>query len=223
MKAIMFDFDGTLTKKAPNIWRKIWTALGYDLTDKSCEYYTQFKDFFDKKIDYQEWCNQTCESFKRKTLNKSLIPSLIADIELMDGFEEFIKILKHNHISLHIVSGNFVEVIEMVLGKNVKYFDSINANTLEFDDNDNLINIKGTNYDFEGKAQFLIEYKEKHNLNTEDICFVGNGENDEYAHLSGCKTICINPENTNGNNKTMWHTTLNNVNNLNPLLKELLK
>jgi FMN phosphatase YigB (HAD superfamily) len=60
-------------------------------------------------------------------------------------------------------------------------------------------------------------------LKPEEICFVGNGDNDEYAHLSGCKTICINPEETDGNNKTLWHTTLNNVTNLTQLLDEILK
>ena len=223
MKAVMFDFDGTLTKPGQNFWRKIWIALGYDLTDKNCEYYTQFTNFLSKKITYQEWCNQNTESFRNKNFNIGLINDLAKTIKLNDGFEEFIKILKANNISLHIVSGNFVEVIKQVLGDNAKYFDSINANKLDLYPDGSLKGIIGTNYDFEGKAKFIVEYKEKHNLKPEEICFVGNGDNDEYAHLSGCKTICINPEKTDGNNKTLWHTTLNNVTNLTQLLDEILK
>lgn len=223
MKAIMFDFDGTLTQKAPNIWKKIWNELGYNTTDKiNSEYYTQLYKYLDHKISYQEWCDQTCKCFMDKQMNKSIMPKLISDIKLMDGFEEFVKTLKQHNISLHIISGNFVEVITQVLGDNVKYFDSINANTLTFDDKGFLTHINGTNYDFEGKADFITEYKQKHNLNTNEICFVGNGDNDEYAHLSGCKTICINPDNTDGSNKTMWHITLDNILNLNDILPELI-
>lgn len=224
MKVVMFDFDGTLTKTAPNIWKKIWNKLGYDTTDKiKSEYYTQLYDYLNHKTTYQGWCDETCESFKAKKMNKNIMPELISDIELMDGFEDFIKTLKNNGISLHIISGNFTDVIEEVLGDYAKYFDSINANDLEFDKDGYLTYIKGTNYDFEGKAKFIIEYQEKHNLKTEDMCFVGNGDNDEYAHLAGCRTICINPDNTDGTNKTLWHTTLNNITNLNQILDEILK
>ena len=223
IKAIMFDFDGTLTTRGLNFWKKIWIELGYDLTDKTCEYYTQFEDYLSKKITYQEWCDQNTESFNNKNFNVDLITKLASTVELNNGFESFIKTLKNNNISLHIISGNFVEVIEQIIGENTKYFDSINANRLDLNPDGTLKCIIGTNYDFEGKAQFILEYKEKHNLKPEEICFVGNGDNDEYAHLSGCKTICINPDKTDGTNKTLWHTTLNDVTNLNQLLNEILK
>ena len=35
MKAVFFDFDGTLTHKSKNIWQKIWSRLGYDLGEGS--------------------------------------------------------------------------------------------------------------------------------------------------------------------------------------------
>ena len=29
MKAVMFDFDGTITKSNGNIWKELWNDLGY--------------------------------------------------------------------------------------------------------------------------------------------------------------------------------------------------
>ena len=40
MKAVFFDFDGTLTCKSPNIWKSIWEELGYD-TGAGSEYKKQ--------------------------------------------------------------------------------------------------------------------------------------------------------------------------------------
>ena len=34
-KAIVFDFDGTLTKKDQNIWKMLWEKCGYDTGPKS--------------------------------------------------------------------------------------------------------------------------------------------------------------------------------------------
>lgn len=87
-----------------------------------------------------------------------------------------------------------------------------------FDDEGIISHIKGTNYDFEGKAKFIKEFKEKTHSQNGDLVFVGNGDNDEWAHLSGCKTICINPDNADYSNKTKWHICKDNVNNLTDIL-----
>ncbi len=219
MKAIMFDFDGTLTIKSPNIWKAIWGNLGYE-TGKGSYFSMLFIMFLTKDITHQKWCDLTCEKFMEKGLHKDLVKSITKQIRLNDGATETFKTLKEMGYSLHIISGNFKSVIKEVLGENAKYFDSINANEFEYDKNGYVVGIKGTNYDFEGKAHFITEFKEKNNMPAKDICFVGNGDNDEWAHLSGCRTLCVNPENTDITNKTKWHHAIENVTNLTQILPE---
>lgn len=222
MKAVFFDFDGTLTYKSHNIWKAIWKSLGYD-TGKS-SYFTQlFLDFMNKKITHQEWCDLTCSAFQERDMNINTLNKLVKDIKLIDGASEVFEILKEKGFSLHIVSGNIIDVIEKVLGDNVRFFDSINANDFYFDDNNILTYIKGTNYDFEGKAKFIEQYKETTGTSANNLYFVGNGDNDEWAYLSGCHTICINPENAETNNKNKWHTTIDNVDDLRDVLPLITK
>lgn len=222
MKTVIFDFDGTLTYKSPNIWQAIWKDLGYD-TGKSSYYASLFTRFISGDIKHQEWCNLTCEAFKDRNMNKSQLEELAKDIKLIDNAEDVFKLLRDLGFSLHIVSGNIKTVISQVLGNKIKYFDTINANQFEFDNNGRLTYIEGTNYDFIGKANFINEYKEKTGTPAKDIIFVGNGDNDEWAHLSGCKTLCINPDDeTDENNITKWHNVLHNVTDLRQILPEIL-
>ncbi len=220
MKTIMFDFDGTLTNKVPNIWKKIWRLLGYDTSNEGTVYRKQFNDYLNGVTTFKEWVNETCKSWVERGFNKSMIPGVVSDITLMDGFDEFMKTLKEKDIALHVVSGNFVEVIMHVLKERSKYFDTINANNMIFNTDGDLTQIVGTNYDFDGKAKFIADYCRVFNINPEDACFIGNGDNDEWAHQSGCKTICINPHNTDGEDTTKWHQTINtnNLMDLIPLL-----
>lgn len=220
MKTIIFDFDGTLTYKSPNIWKSIWQTLGYDISSNSYFSYL-FKQFITKKISHQEWCDLTCEEFTKQNMNEKILYNLSKQIKLINGANETFSFLKQNNFSLHIVSGNIKQVIQNVLGDNIKYFDSINANNLIFDNKSQLIKINGTNYDFKGKADFIEEYKKKTQTSAKDIIFVGNGGNDEWAYLSGCKTICINPDDTDATNKTMWHKVIYNISNLKDILKEI--
>lgn len=220
-KAVFFDFDGTLTYKSKNIWKSIWQALGYDI-DKNSYYSQLYIDFMSNKITHQEWCDLTCEAFKNKDMDINVLSSLVDNIKLIDGVAEVLKALKEQGYSLHIVSGNIIDVIEKVLGDNVKYFDSINANDFYFDNQHKLTYIKGTNYDFEGKASFINLYKEATATPAKNLYFIGNGGNDEWAYLSGCHTICINPEDAEVSNKSKWHITIDNVNDLRDILPYII-
>ena len=222
MKAVIFDFDGTLTHKGINTWKKIWTMLGYDTVNENSVYKKQMRDYLNKVTTYQEWCDQTCLYYRKGKLKKSDFSKIAETMNFVDGLEDFLKELKANNLSLHIVSGNFTEIIKHALGEKVKYFDSINANNLEFDENEIISKIVGTNYDYEGKAKFIDEYCLKNNINPADICFVGNGDNDQWAYLSGCKTICVNPDTKTVSNKSVWHKKVENVKNLTTLLPLIL-
>ena len=68
IKAIVFDFDGTLTKRNQNIWKMLWEACGYT-TDKQSLYAKLYvKHVITKEITRKQWFDLTCEAFKRKNL-----------------------------------------------------------------------------------------------------------------------------------------------------------
>jgi HAD superfamily phosphoserine phosphatase-like hydrolase len=223
MKAIIFDFDGTLTYKSRNVWKAMWQDLGYDISKES--YFAQiYMAFIRKEISHQKWCDLTCDKFKERNMDVSILKNIAKEMRLINGFDETIKKLYNNGYSLHIVSGCIADVIKSVIGKeNLKYFDSIKANEMNFDENGYLENIVGTKYDFEGKALFIEDFKAKTGCKAEDIIFVGNSSNDEWAHKSGCRTICINPENTCSTNKVVWNNLVENATDLKSILPYLVK
>ena len=222
LKAVIFDFDGTITKKGNNIWKAIWKRLGYDVGPNS--YYRElFKNFLNNEITHQQWCNLTCQAFIERKMDYLILKSIAEETQLCDGALETFKELKKRGFSLHIVSGNIKNAIAVVLGENIKYFDSINANKMIFDENGELSYIEGTKYDFKGKAKFIENLKNKNNLKSQDIIFVGNGENDEWVYTSGCKTICVNPEsNVNFKNQQIWNKCLGNVSDFKKLINEII-
>ena len=217
MKAVFFDFDGTLTKKGTNIWKAIWEECGYDV-GKDSYYASLFNRFVDGKITHKQWCDLTCEKFREAGFTKDKLIEIADRIELMDGLDETLEVLMQYGFSLHIISGNIVLAIEHVLGRRVDYFESINANNFVFDENGVISKIIGTAYDFEGKAKFINMFKENTGSKDCDLYFVGNSSNDEWVHESGCRTICINPDGTEFGDKTKWHITRQNVSSLTEIL-----
>ena len=192
--------------------------MGYD-TSIGSEYRRQLDAFLNGSITYQEWCDETLACYIVKGMDLNTLNKVSKDIKLIDGATQTFKELKEKGYMLYIISGNVVDVIESVLGENVKYFTTINANDFIFDKNNLLTYIKGTEYDCDGKAKFIQEYIKKTNAKPNELYFVGNGFNDEWAYLSGCNTICINPEETDHTNSAKWHIVIDNVTNLTEILK----
>ena len=220
LKAIVFDFDGTLTQKSLNTWKKLWEIAGYD-TGKNSYYVNLYKSFMDGEISHKEWTELTKNCFIKNGLNIKHAYAVAKQMELIDGVEGTLRALNKNGIKLHIVSGGVDYVIKKVLGDNVRFFDTINANKFIFNGNGNLIDIKPTNYDFQGKAKFIEEFIKESGIKAEDICFIGNGGNDEFAHKSGCKTICINPDGTDISNNTIWNKNIFELTNLAQILPKI--
>ncbi|MBR2467696.1 MAG: HAD-IB family phosphatase [Clostridia bacterium] len=221
MPAIMFDFDGTITAKCQNVWAEVWKSLGFD-TSKESRYFELFKNFLDGKINHTEWCTLTGEEWAKKGLTRDKFYEIVKSIDIQPimGAKEAFKMLKSRGYEIHIISGNFDTVIDEFLTRNGlrEYIDSINANKIVFDKDGNYRAIIDTDYDFEGKARFINEFKEKTGMSPYNICFVGNGDNDEWAHLSGCKTICINPKGTDHTDRTKWHHGIEKVYNLQQII-----
>lgn len=207
IKHVIFDFDGTLTKKKGNFWREIWNRLQYS-TDKNSYYYFLYKSFMEKKITHAEWCDLTLKAFNKRNFNKTIFDGLVRNVELMKNARELIEHLYKSGKKIHIVSGNIVDVIESVLHDSLVYIERISANDFVFGKNGELIKIVGTKYDYEGKAKYVEELCKTKNLKPEEICFVGNSVNDEYVYTAGVKTICINPTETNENDSKIWNKVI---------------
>lgn len=219
-KVIVFDFDGTLTKSGKNIWRELWEICGYK-TDKTSLYSKLYvSHVINKEITRKQWFDLTCEAFKRKNLNFKQFYEASKQIELKDGFKEVITTLKEKGYSLHIVSGCIKESIEIILGEYGNYFDNIESNRAIFDENNLLKELIPTKFDYEGKAKYINNLI-KTGVKPTQIVFIGNSDNDEWAYLTGCKTICINPEKADYKNKEKWHVVKENATSLKELLPEI--
>ena len=217
MKTIVFDFDGTLTKKSHEIWNKMWQAI--DALDVDYELYCKYKN---KEIDYIKWCELIEIEYIKRGFNKNLLLSLADGIELMDNLEITLKTLKDNEYKLYIISGGVDVVIYEKLGALSKYFDGIYACGFRFDNDGLLTNIIPTKYDDEGKKLFIDEYCDFTGTNPKEITFIGNGDNDEYVYLSGCHTICINPgKKTRAHDNDIWHNVIGNTTSMSDILEFL--
>lgn len=211
MKAVIFDFDGTLTEKRGNLWKKIWQSLGYNI-DPDSYYASLYKRFMSGNITHRQWCELTLEAFKEKGFTKQKLEKLTDSMSLIDGAEDLIKYLHKKGLELHIVSGNIVSVIEMVLGDNKQFITAIKANEFLFDDNGDIVEIVGTKYDHEGKATYIKELCEKKGYKPSEVLFIGNSMNDEWVYTSGARTLCVNPDRTKSENSKIWNKVIHTDN-----------
>ena len=159
-------------------------------------------------ISHKEWCAITCEKFQQKNITEKHLKTVSEDIVLLDGVKDVLELLKKKGIKLYLASGSIKQVIEYVWGKNIDYyFERIESNIFRFKDG-NLKEIKGTEYDFEGKIELIREIKKIQKLNSvKEILFVGSYNNDEFAHKSGARTLCLNAKLTNPHDKNSWQDT----------------
>ena len=211
MKAVIFDFDGTLTEKKGNLWKRIWKDLGHDIGPDSY-YVSLFKRFMSGNITHRQWCKLTLEAFQEKGFTKQKLDEITDDMTLIHGAEDLIKYLHSKGLELHIVSGNIISVIEKVLGPNNRYISAIKANKFLFDKQGNITEIVGTKYDHEGKATYIKELCEKKGYKPSEVLFIGNSMNDEWVYQSGARTLCVNPDDTKSENSTIWNKVIHTDN-----------
>lgn len=216
-KAVVFDFDGTLTRPqlGYNTWETIWTELGYPV--EYCEKY--HKMFSNKEITHDEWCEITEKYFKERNLTKNIIVKVAERAELLDDVHEVITYLKSKGVLLYILSGSIKQYIELVLGKNTAgCFVEIKANRFIFDSQGKLEGIIGTPYDFEGKARFVNKIMLDKKLLSKEIIYIGNSFNDEFVYETGVETLCVNPQGTDYYDGKIWHNYIRNVMSLKEVL-----
>lgn len=217
-KAVIFDFDGTLTygKTNKTTWESIWESLGYDISE--CQE-LQMR-FMKGEFSHAKWCKLTEDKFVARHLHKDDVENIAKKIKLLPGVRETFSTLEKSNVRIYIVSGSIFDVIKKVLyGSVYHYIDGIKANHFFYNDDDVLLKIVGTKYDFEGKADFIGKIAEELEISTSDILFVGNSFNDRFAYQSGATTLCINPRDTDPTDCVVWNYCINECKNLKEILK----
>jgi Haloacid Dehalogenase superfamily, subfamily IB, phosphoserine phosphatase-like len=219
IQAVVFDFDGTLTRrgsmKPRTTWEALWVMLGYSVDD--C--YNLHKQFDAGEFDHQTWCNITAKQFMERGLSRQQVLSLAKKTKLIHGCTETLKKIRERNIKIYIVSGSIKEIIENVLGSAHGYFTEIKANEFIFNRESSILEkIIGTKYDFRGKANYINYIANRLQIATSDILFVGNSNNDIWAHESGANTLCINPTLTNPHDNIVWHNSIMDCKNLSAIL-----
>lgn len=201
-KIVVFDFDGTLTKtrNSYSSWQLIWLYLGYTLDD--CGRF--HRKYVNKELTHQEWCNITADYFIEKGLSTKDIEEVSKQITLVEGTIETLKFMKDRGVKLYICSGAMDDIIDNVFKDEKSLFDDISCNKFNYDKQGRLKSITGTMYDFEGKAKYITKLIEENGIEPEECIFVGNSDNDIWAHESGAKTLVVNPHKITGMDRTEW-------------------
>ena len=217
MKVVVFDFDGTLTKskKGSNCWFKVWQAVDDTAYDDFL-----FGKYRRNEIDQKEWFDLIVERWKEKNVSQEILKGISKSIELLDGAQETLEKLHQSGIKIFVLSGGIRQIIEPVLKRERidKFITSVETYDLIFDENNKLVGYNSPAHNPDVKNEYVEVIKTKFNLKGEDILFVGNGENDEDVYKSGAVTLCINPDDADFKNKTVWTHYIEHCNNLAEIL-----
>ena len=214
MKAIVFDFDGTLTqnRKGSNCWYEIWKYIN----DIDYDNYL-YNLYMNKEIDENEWFNLIIQRYKKTGVKREYLKNISKTIEILPKTYETIKYLFENNVKIFILSGGIRQIICDILKREKidKFITSVEAYDLVFDTDGKLIDYKRpVIHNLENKNEYVEIIKKQYNIKSDDILFVGNGSNDEKVYLSGVKTLCINPDDADINNKVVWTYVIENCDSL---------
>jgi len=220
-EAVFFDFDGTLTLDyfGRQAWLQIWLELGYD-EDEYWDIWDKYEK--EKEITHEEWCRIMEDKFQDASLTKDRffeITSKMYKTPIPD-IEETIEFLKSKGIFVFMISGYIEEGVKHIFGEKIyNLFDKVESNKMYFDDKGNLITIRGTPYDVEGKRKFVENMCKEKGIDIKRVLYVGNSYNDKFVKGSGCTSICINPKDAEESNKEYWDDYIRRCKSLKEILK----
>lgn len=206
-KTLILDFDGTLTIRSEDdltSWERLWVSCGYTVNDCAILAQKYVRKGKVSPENHKAWCKDTLTQFRKKEFSKQQLEAAAAEIKLVPGVEEVLRKLHADGVTLFITSGSIREIIRIVLGDLYDLFDEVHANTFVFDREEYLTDIRGTDYDFEGKRDFILRVIEKQDVSPLEVLFVGNSLNDIWASNAGARTLCVNPHFTNPNDTRDW-------------------
>lgn len=201
-KAVIFDFDGTLTKphRLPNSWARVWDRINCNHIDEV--YYNQYKR---GEITYKEWFKLCFACFKEHGVSMDDFVAIADEIELVDFIEEYFEYLFQNDVKIFILSGGVGNIIEYKMSHLKKYITSLQADMFKLDEFGKLSSIDESTSKVGEKSTYVNSIMDSLKLNKDEVVFIGNGANDEEVYLTGVKTICVNPDSdAHPENRTFW-------------------
>lgn len=186
---IVFDFDGTLTYQQNNMtmWSLLWAAIG-----KSHKGALLYSMFHRGAISREVWFQETEQEFCG-TVNRMLVSSVAKSITLRDNAVELFRKLTEASYELYILSGGIGIIIDEILASNRLYFTDISANDIVFNEKGELVQLKMTPYDYDGKADYIESLIQRLGVHYDCVYFIGNSINDLSVLSLPIKTICISP------------------------------
>lgn len=206
LRAVVFDFAGTLTRPgeipADNTWLMLWRQLGFDRDI--------FDGFSDEDATNRRQCvRQMLKAFQNANLSRREIIACASSIHLMDGAKEMIQDLSGRGVHICIVSRSERLLIKTVMGDLMEYVDDLQCNELLFNEAGFASDLVLTDFDFDGKARYVLRLAADLHASTSDIVFFGNSANDSSVHNTGARCICLNPSNTYGGDMRHWDDSIN--------------
>jgi phosphoserine phosphatase len=175
-------------------------------------------DYSSGKLTHPQWCDLTLEKLKARGFSRRHLDDIAGTIRLVDGTVETLNTLRERGIRLYIVSGSVKQVIATVL-PHWEWFEEVHANDILFDANGLISKIRGTRFDFEGKAAFIDRMVADNGFQPSDVLFVGNSLNDVFAIRSGARTLCVNARATDQYNRQHWTYFISRMDNLAQIMK----
>lgn len=218
-KAVIFDFDGTLTKakSGSSSWGRVWEALGDVETDNKL-----YEMFARGEIDDPTWMRLIEERYVELGLKKSMLDELAGKIKLISGIEKTFEHLMKNDIKIYIVSGGVKNLIETRLCGLKKFITRIEGYQFNFK-NGLFCGFEPTKDCLDDKHKYVEVIKRENNILGGEILFVGNGKNDQTVFQSGARTLCINPDDADYKNTKFWNFYIEKCENLCNILEYLEK
>ena len=215
-KLVVFDFDGTLSKPnvLPNSWARIWAKIGRTKDDE-----TLYQMYKNKELSYTEWAKEVIKVYREEKFSRQMLEDIAKSTILLDDSEEVLKSLYLAGIKVIILSGGIKNIIEYALGDNLKYIYKIEAQELIFDKDDIVEGVTVLDHFIEDKSQYTTIVLKQLNLKPEEVVFFGNSKNDEDVYKTGVKTICLNPDSADFNNRKIWKDCIKKTETLSSILK----
>lgn len=204
-KIVIFDFDGTLTlvEKGSSTWLKMWTEIDDLETDS---YF--FSLFESGKINHTQWFEMIVRHLSKRKISESVFVNVSKKLNLINEIENTFKFLFNNGVSIYILSSGIKNIIIHTLDYLKKYISSIEAYQFNIDENGLVVGGTSPNFINEEKNLFVQSLINENNLSPNDIIFFGNGANDECVSKTGVKTICLNGDDTDENDKKYWNASI---------------
>lgn len=200
-KLAAFDLDGTLLRGSAFefSWEAVWEALGFGkgIQRELKREYRQHNESSspDSRIEaYRTWCEKACAQFISRRLTRTQMSEIGKSVKLTKHCREGLAELKDAGIVTAIISGGVSTFLEDAFHDYKDYLDFVFINELIFSDSGDLVGVRPTAYDFEGKVDALDFVCKRIGCTPAESVFVGDHFNDEAVMLRAAKAIAYPPQ-----------------------------